>query len=202
MTRERLNAISVAVVLNDLINANLRKRDDAAHNARIADSGFVANTLRLVAALRAFHVPVFWVRVARRADRVDVPNNLVDLPGAWHSSTPPIVEGSYEAALLDEVVVAPEDQVVVKSRIDPFVGTDLDLQLRTRAIQTVALGGYATNVGVEACARTAHDLGYNVVVLSDCCWNIVTEAHEASLKFNIPRFARVMVSGELLSRLS
>jgi nicotinamidase-related amidase len=191
-----------ALLLNDLINANLRRRDDPQHNATIAGNGFVANALRIVAGLRPFRVPVFWVRVARRPDRADVPDNLVDVETAWHTSRTPISEGSFEAAFLEEVAIAAEDQVIVKTRIDPFLGTNLDLELRTRGVRTLAVGGYATNVGVEACARTAHDLGYNVVVLRDCCWNIAAAAHLASLEHNLPLFARVLTGDEWLAEVS
>jgi len=199
--REQIDPAHMGLLLNDLINANLRKRDDPETNRRVAEADFVTSALQLVARLRPLHVPVFWVRVARRQDRADMPGNSVDSPSAWHTSTSPIVEGSYEASFLEEVDIAPEDQVIVKTRIDPFIGTDLDLQLRARGVTTLAVGGYATNVGVESCVRTAHDLGYDVVVLRDCCWNIRTEAHEASLRHNIPLFARVLTSSELLTLL-
>lgn len=198
----RVQVAGSALLLNDLINANLRKADDPEHNAKIGESGFVAHAMRLVAELRPLGVPVFWVRVARRPDRADVPDNFVDVKTAWHTSKAPISDGSYEAAFLEEVTIAADDQVIVKKRIDPFLGTDLDLQLRTRGIRTLAVGGYATNVGVESCARTAHDLGYNVVVLTDCCWNIAADAHRASLEHNLPMFARLLRSDEWLAELS
>src|SRR2546422_7111520 len=98
-------AAGTAIVLNDIVNANLRRRDDEAHNQAIAASGFLDNTFGLVAAVRPRRIPVFWVRVARRADKADVPDNQVDAPGAWHGPAP-ITEGSYEGSFLDEVVLA------------------------------------------------------------------------------------------------
>ena len=129
----------------------------------------IPNMVRLVAAAREKGVPVFWVRVERRPDRSDVVDNLIDAPAyAWHVPNPPVVAGSYSAANVDELLVQSVDQVIIKPRLNPFTYTDLDLQLRARHVSTILLGGYSTNLGVESCARTGHDLGYNVVVISDC----------------------------------
>ena len=80
---------STALILNDMINASLRRENDAAHNLRIEESRLIPNTMRLVAATREKGVPVFWVRVERRPDRSDVVDNLIDAPAyAWHTPNP------------------------------------------------------------------------------------------------------------------
>ena len=78
----------------------------------------------------------------------------------------------------------------------------IDYQLRARKIDTILLGGYATNFGVENCARTARDLGYNVVLLSDCCFNVDRELHEWSLTRIMPFFTRVMTSEQAAGLLA
>ncbi|NJM08671.1 isochorismatase family protein [Candidatus Gracilibacteria bacterium] len=40
--------------------------------------------------------------------------------------------------------------------------------LRQRGIANVALGGFLTNCCVESTKRTAYELGYTVVTLTDC----------------------------------
>ncbi|MBJ7596598.1 MAG: hydrolase [Candidatus Nephthysia bennettiae] len=197
----RIDPGATAVVLNDMINSGLRKKDDEAYNSKIEQSGLIANAARLVAEARARGIPVIWIRVGRRPDRADVVDNLVDVAGAWHQPNRPVAPGSHEAANVDELPVHPEDQVVLKPRIDPFIGTDLDLQLRARRVETILLGGYSTNIGVESCARTAHDLGYNVVTVSDCCWNIAADLHEFSIQRILPRFSRVMTADAALGLL-
>jgi nicotinamidase-related amidase len=198
---DRIEPRTAAVVLNDMINSGLRKRDDDAHNRKIEESGLIANVVRLVAVARTRGIPVIWIRVGRRPDRADVVDNLVDVAGAWHHPNRPVVAGSYEAANVDELPVQPEDQVVLKPRLDPFIGTDLDLQLRARHVETILLGGYSTNIGVESCARTAHDLGYNVVTVSDCCWNVAADLHEFAVQRILPRFSRVMTADAALALL-
>jgi len=185
-------AASTAIVLNDMINGNLRGKD-ARKNELIASSGIIQNSAACVAAIRERKIPVFWIRVERRADQADVVAPLTDafLAGG-RKLHPPTVRGSYEAANVDELPVLPEDHVILKPRFDPFFATDLDYQLRARKIDTILLGGYATNFGVENCARTARDFGYNVVLLSDCSYNVDHEMHEFSIKKILPVFARVM----------
>ncbi len=194
-------ASSTGLILNDMINVNLRGSDPK-KNGLIETSGIIRNSAACVAACRQHKIPIFWIRVERRADQVDAVAPLTDAFLAGGKKLhPPIVRDTLEAANVDELPVLPEDQVVLKPRFDPFCGTDLDLQLRVRKIDTILLGGYATNFGVENCARTARDLGYNVVLLSDCCYNIDQEAHEWALTRIMPFFTRVMPSEQALGLL-
>ncbi|MDQ3654241.1 MAG: cysteine hydrolase [Chloroflexota bacterium] len=191
-----------AVVMNDMINANLCT-GNRAHNEQIAGSGMIAATQQLVEEARAQGLPIVWVRVERRADRTDVFDALTDVYIAnGLQPKPPLVRGSQGAENIAELPVRHEDQVILKPRVDPFIGTDLNLRLRSMGIDTILLGGYATNFGVEAIARTANGLNYNVVVLNDCCYNVNREAHEFSLRTIMPSVSRVMTSCEALELLA
>lgn len=190
---------STAVVLNDMINGNLRT-GRAEHDAAIESSGIIASSVRLVAAARERGIPIVWIRVERRADRTDVVDALTDVYIANDCQPkPPTVAGSREAANVEELAVREEDQVILKPRIDPFIGTDLDLRLRSLGVDTILLGGYATNFGVEAIARTANGLNYNVVAVKDCCWNINEAAHAFSFETIMPTVARVMTVDEAVA---
>jgi nicotinamidase-related amidase len=69
----------------------------------------------------------------------------------------------------------------VKHRYDAFNGTDLDLILRAREIETLLLTGVATNVCVETTARTAFSLGYRVPMVGDCLAGTSEAEHRAAL---------------------
>lgn len=195
--------VGTALILNDMINGNLHTKSNPDHNKLIEESGIIQNSARLVAALRERKIPIIWIRVERRADYADVVFTLTDAFLASGRKRPPAtVRGSYEAANVDELPVQTEDQVVLKPRFNPFIGTDLDLQLRARKINTILFGGYSTNVGVESGVRTARDLGYDVVVVSDCCYNVNKELHEWSLTKIMPIFARVLTSDQVLKLLA
>jgi nicotinamidase-related amidase len=76
----------------------------------------------------------------------------------------------------------PQDIVFQKRRPDGFVGTDFDLMLRSNGIRTILIGGVATEGGVEGTARTARNLGYDIVILKDCVGSRSRELHELALK--------------------
>lgn len=182
-----------------MLNGNL-KSGDAEHDQKIANSGIIENSVKLVAAARALDIPIFWIRVERRADRKDfyisVTDHLVAADGVLPS---PTVKGSHRSKNIDELPVLDGDHEIIKPRFDPFIGTDMDIRLKALGIDTILLGGYSTNFGVESCARTARDMNFNVVVLSDCTYNVDEEAHNFTLQRIMPFFSRVMPSDQALA---
>jgi maleamate amidohydrolase len=57
---------------------------------------------------------------------------------------------------------------IPKRRYSSFMGTGLDLVLRSNQIQRVVIVGVKTNVCIRATAQDAFALGYEVVVPMDC----------------------------------
>lgn len=147
----------------------------------------VGNLKTLAAAARSAGVQVFysvqtnysaaedaapWVRVRMKRGNVSDPRELV----AKEKDDPhgrEIVEG-----------LKPErgDILFQKRRPDGFIGTDLDLMLRSRGIQAVIIGGVATEGGVEGTARTGRNLGYDMIVLRDGSGSRNRENHDLALK--------------------
>lgn len=193
---------STALVINDMINSNLRTGNEA-HDKTIEASGIIDNTGQLVDIIRAKGIPIVWIRVERRADRADVATPLTDrfIAGGMKPGTP-TTRGSYQAENVSELPVLDVDHVVLKPRRNPFIGTDLDLRLRSMGVDTILLSGYSTTGGVESAARTAHDLNYNVVVLSDCCFHVKKELHDWAISRILPIHSRVMASAEVVRLLS
>ncbi len=89
------------------------------------------------------------------------------------------------------------DFVVTKHRYSAFIGTNLDLALRSNGITTIVLTGFTTNVCVESTARDGFMLGYQTITLSDCTAAFSQAEHDSAL-FNLGHyFGRVMSSEEL-----
>ncbi len=65
------------------------------------------------------------------------------------------------------LVVAPGDILLDKPRFGAFHGTDLELILRSRGIDTLIITGIATNVCCETTAREAAVRDFRVFFLSD-----------------------------------
>ncbi len=78
-----------------------------------------------------------------------------------------IDEGSASASLHAGVQVREGDIVLKKPRYHAFHGTDLELILRQKGIDTLIIGGIATNVCAETTAREAMVRDFKVLFLSD-----------------------------------
>jgi nicotinamidase-related amidase len=76
-------------------------------------------------------------------------------------------KGSAAAALHSELVVDERDILLDKPRFGAFHGTDLELILRSRLIDTLIITGIATNVCCETTAREAAVRDFRVLFLSD-----------------------------------
>jgi nicotinamidase-related amidase len=92
-------------------------------------------------------------------------------------------EASDGSGFVDGIGYQPNDIVVTKRRNSAFFGTDLDLVLRSNAIQTVVLVGQATFACVDTTARDALCHDYYVTVVEDAVATVAEERefHEASL---------------------
>ena len=75
---------------------------------------------------------------------------------------------------------------MTKRGVSAFTASDLVQILQNKRIETLILTGVATNFVVEGTARQACDLGYNTIVVGDCCTSMSQEAHEASLVTALP----------------
>ncbi|HEY0178220.1 MAG TPA: hydrolase [Dokdonella sp.] len=141
---------------------------------------------------RAAGAPVVRVRVDFAADFADAPSNRVDAP----TQRPAGGFGADFAAFPDDPP-ALGDLVVTKRHWGAFHGTELDLQLRRRGVRTIVLGGIATNIGVESTARSAHEHGYDVVVVEDATTGASDEMHAFAFRHIFPRLARVAKTADL-----
>ena len=112
-----------------------------------------------------------WVRVRMKRAKASQPNALLAEK-----------EDPHGREIVAELKPQARDIVFHKRRPDGFVGTDFDLMLRSNGIRTILIGGVATEGGVEGTARSARNLGYDVVVLRDCVGSRSRELHELALK--------------------
>jgi nicotinamidase-related amidase len=106
------------------------------------------------------------------------------------------------AQLVPELGVAAGDYVVTKRQWGAYFGTDLDLQLRRRGIDTIVLGGIATNIGVESTAREAFQLGYNQIFITDAMMAMSQAEHDASVNYIFPRIGKLRTTDQWLAEVS
>ena len=102
--------------------------------------------------------------------------------------------------IVPQIMSLPHDIIITKRQWGAFYGSELDLQLRRRGIDTLILGGIATNFGVESTAREAWQHNYGVVVAEDACSSI-GDLHQFSIEKIMPRLARIRSTAEILAAL-
>ncbi|GAA1335747.1 cysteine hydrolase family protein [Saccharothrix algeriensis] len=115
---------------------------------------------------RAAGALVVFVRFAFRDNGADVPPGSA-LLRSFYEAGDAFHEGSAGTGV--DLPVAEEDVVVLKRRAGAFAGTDLDLVLRARGVDHLAVAGVATSAMVAATCYDAADRGYRVTVLRDGC---------------------------------
>ena len=76
----------------------------------------------------------------------------------------------------------PTDRIVEKSTCSAFVSGELDQLLQQMGVQYLALCGNTIDVCVHSTLRSAVDLGYECLLLADCCGAVNDELHQWALE--------------------
>ncbi|MEU2246362.1 isochorismatase family protein [Streptomyces sp. NPDC019224] len=149
----------------------------------------VANAATLADAFRAKGLPVVLVRVTGGAPgRTEGPARGGEPAADW-------------AEIVPEMGPRESDIVVTKQQWGAFYGTDLDLQLRRRGVTQVVVAGIATSIGVESTARSAHEHGYHVTLVTDAMTDMSGEAHDNSVQRIFPRLGETGTTDEIVKLL-
>jgi nicotinamidase-related amidase len=160
----------------------------------------VARAQEAIAAARAAGATVGYVRVAfTEEDFAAMPDGApmarVKARGAaMHADAP-------ETQVDARVAPADGDIVVRKTRVGPFLTTDLDEQLRARGVDTLLLVGISTSGVVLSTVRDAHDRDYRLYVLADATADPLADVHEALIEKILPRQATVIEVADLAELL-
>lgn len=147
--------------------------------------GVLANTVRLADAFRSVGGFVVLVNV-HSVDGKDLLHPISDARFPLPAERPK-----------DWAELAPElgphhlDHLVTKHQWGAFFGTDLDLQLRRRKIETFVLCGIATGFGVDTTAREAYQHGYQQVFAEDAMNGLSEEEHRCVCTPIFPRIGRL-----------
>jgi nicotinamidase-related amidase len=112
-----------------------------------------------------------------------------------------MVAGSEGAAIHPAAAAREGEPIVVKHRISPFVGTDLETLLRANGIDTLVLAGVHTSGVVLSTVRHAGDLDYRLVVVRDCCADPDAQVHAMLLDVVIAKQAAVVTTSEFAGAL-
>lgn len=92
----------------------------------------------------------------------------------------------------------PGDVVVTKHRVSAFIGTDLEMILRAKGIETIVLFGIATSGVVLSTLLQTSDCDYRLVIIDDCCADLDLALHEALLTRLFPQRGEVLPAAEFV----
>ena len=148
----------------------------------------VRRSADIARAFRRRDFPVILVNVNGRAPgRTALQRNFAR-PDGWDELVP-------------ELDIQATDFRVTKQQIGAFYGTALELILRRNGVTQVFITGIATSSGVEATARTAYDLGFNVVSIVDAMTEGDVEAHQHAVEKQLPKISEIATTAEVLALL-
>ena len=147
-------------------------------------SRVIGNAKELLNYARSLGIPIIHVKlVMRRLRNIGTETNNVPFwqalhkinnekdrltPGRASTANEHNVEGSPGCDLIPELYHEGDYVIDNKKRLDCFIGTDLDILLKSLHVRTVCFMGINTNTCVLNTSFTAFNLNYGVVVLSDC----------------------------------
>ena len=96
----------------------------------------------------------------------------------------------------------PGDTLVTKRHWGAFAGTNLETLLRSRDVETVVLGGIATNIGVESTLRQGTGLGFAFVTVEDICTTFSPEMQSFAFTAIFPRLSHVSTTDKVIAAIA
>ncbi|MER3452684.1 MAG: isochorismatase, partial [Acidimicrobiia bacterium] len=161
----------------------------------VTASGVVHATARLLDAARNAGARVVHCTVEFHPDLAGTSFNA-PLLAAVRRTGHNLVAGSPGAALV--VPLALSDLTVARCHgVSPFTGTTLDRILRNLGVGTIVATGVSLNVGVIGLCIEAVNLGYNVVVATDCVAGVPPSYGQAVLRHALPLLATLATGTEI-----
>lgn len=186
--------ISIDGTKTALVVIDLQKGVAGIQTAPYSPSKVIENSSKLANVFRKNGMPVFLVHVL--FSEKDSLRPLAD--ESW---------GGRGQVQKDWAEIVPEmgpkdgDTVITKKQWGAFYGTELELQLRRRGIDTLVLCGIATNYGVESTARFAYEYGFQQIFAEDAMSSMSQEMHNASINHVLKRLGRVRSTDQILKAL-
>ncbi len=153
---------------------------------------------QILSASRERQIPVIYKSRIHRADGVDVETFRREL----FACRPFLVEGTFGAAVVDELQPKEGDIMVRGTRFSGFFQTDLQLVLTRLGVRRLLICGVQTPNCVRATVTDAVAYDYDVVLISDAVMAQTPEIHAANL-FDMKNMGiGIMTVAELIAELN
>ena len=149
-----------ALLIIDMQNDFIRKGAPL----RVNDGeGIIGNIRSALDLFRSRRLPVFHILRVQRADGSDVEISRREL----FQKTPFAVEGTVGARVIDELEPLTGEYIIRKNRMSAFFNTDLDLLLRSLAVERLVITGIQTPNCIRTTAFDAFAYNYQVYLVDD-----------------------------------
>lgn len=159
----------------------------------------VDNAEAIIAKARATGIPVMYVVVRFREGYPEVCSRNKGFSALKNAGR--LVEGTKGADIHPRLAPRAGEPVVTKRRVSSFGTTDLYALLNGKNITNLVLLGLVTGGVVVSTVRSAADLDYSMVVVSDACDDADPEVHRVLMEKLFPRQAEVVTTKALLAAL-
>ncbi len=167
---------------------------------------------KLIQGCREKGISIIFTRHAHRSDGSDIGLFAEFIPAMAAKTA--LIEGTPDVDIYRELEYRQSDILVTKQAYSAFYGTNLDLILRTKGIDTVIISGIVTWGCCESTARDARHRNYKVIFLSDGTgtygqlpdmgWGVITaeETMRHVLTVMAFRFAQVLSVEQVLVQVA
>lgn len=168
---------------NDISHADAGFAQMVGFAEPIAASGVIPNTAKLLAGARGAGMQVIHIVVDPTvASQFQNPTRGEFLQMLGNPDADPIlVPGSWGAAIHEDVAPQGDEPVIGKWVFSAFASSNLHEILQANGITDVVLAGVVTDFVVDSTSWDAVDLGYNVIVVDDCCCSAVESDHRHAI---------------------
>ncbi|WP_300462606.1 isochorismatase family cysteine hydrolase [Desulfobacula sp.] len=187
-----INLGHTAVLVIDMLNDFLT---DGGKMVLPGGSSIVPRQKAVITAARSAGLPVVYINDAHRL-------RLKSTDREFKKRGEHCIEGSWGAAVIDDLTPEPEDILVTKRRFSGFFNTDLDLTLKDADVDTLIFMGVVTNICVRSTVHDAFFHGYSVIVAEDCVAATGPREQESSLYDIATHFGEITDSDTIIKALS
>lgn len=153
-----------------------------------------------IAAARRAQIPIIYIVMGFRPGYPELSPRNAAAPLVLNSGGRFVVNDP-AAEVAPAIRPAEGDIVIVKHRVGAFAGTDLDMILRAKGIETLILLGLATSGVVLSTVRHGADADYRLIVVKDACADRDDEVHRVLTEKVFTRHATVATVAELTAAL-
>jgi nicotinamidase-related amidase len=161
--------------------------------------GLIDRAAKVLERARALAMPVIHIQVGFRPGLPEISARNQLFAALRNSSEHQKLFEGAAAAVHPDLGPRGEDIVITKDRVSAFRGTDLEMILRAKEIETLILFGIATSGVVLSTVLEAADLDFRVAVIKDCCADMDVELHACLADRFFPKRGAVISADEFLA---